>query len=180
MEGKKYLYPSDYMADPSVHVYNDRLYIYPSHDWDAGECEDDDGGHFQMRDYHVLSFDDLENGQATDHGVILDVDQVPWAEKQMWDSDVVEKDGKYYLYCFILFSKGCVAVSDRPEGPFQLLSRYEYDMPEELVERYKKQLDLYAQALCRIFSTKEHKIDGTENFIYSFRFDEAIKLNLEE
>ena len=53
-------------------------------------------------------------------------------------------------------------------------------MPEELVERYKKQLDLYAQALCRIFSTREHKIDGTENFIYSFRFDEAIKLNLEE
>ena len=53
-------------------------------------------------------------------------------------------------------------------------------MPEELVERYKKQLDLYAQALCRIFSTREHKIDGTENFIYSFRFDEAIKLNLVE
>ena len=83
MEGKKYLYPSDYMADPSAHVFNDRLYIYPSHDWDAGECEDDDGGHFQMRDYHVLSFDDLENGQATDHGVILDVDQVAWAEKQV-------------------------------------------------------------------------------------------------
>lgn len=122
MEGKKYLYPSDYMADPSVHVYNDRLYIYPSHDWDAGECEDDDGGHFQMRDYHVLSFDDLENGQATDHGVILDVDQVPWAEKQMWDSDVVEKDGKYYL---VFSAKGYdgvfrlgLAVADKPEGPF--------------------------------------------------------------
>ena len=122
MEGKKYLYPSDYMADPSAHVFNDRLYIYPSHDWDAGECEDDDGGHFQMRDYHVLSFDDLENGQATDHGVILDVDQVAWAEKQMWDSDVVEKDGKYYL---VFSAKGYdgvfrlgLAVADKPEGPF--------------------------------------------------------------
>ena len=122
MEGKKYLYPSDYMADPSAHVFNGRLYIYPSHDWDAGECEDDDGGHFQMRDYHVLSFDDLENGQATDHGVILDVDQVPWAEKQMWDSDVVEKDGKYYL---VFSAKGYdgvfrlgLAVADKPEGPF--------------------------------------------------------------
>ena len=118
----RYLFPSDYMADPAAHVFNDKLYIYPSHDWDAGECFDDDGGHFQMKDYHVLSFDDVENGLATDHGVILDVSQVPWAEKQMWDSDVVEKDGKYYL---IFSAKGYdgvfhlgVAIADKPEGPF--------------------------------------------------------------
>ena len=24
---KRYLFPSDYMADPSVHVYNDRVYL---------------------------------------------------------------------------------------------------------------------------------------------------------
>lgn len=24
------------MADPAVHVFNDRLYIYPSHDWESG------------------------------------------------------------------------------------------------------------------------------------------------
>ena len=44
MEGKKYLFPADYMADPAAHVFNGKLFIYPSHDWDAGECEDDDGG----------------------------------------------------------------------------------------------------------------------------------------
>ena len=110
------------MADPSANVFNGRLYIYPSHDWDAGECFDDDGGHFQMKDYHVLSFDDVENDEAVDHGVILDVAQVEWAEKQMWDNDVVEKDGKYYL---IFSAKGYdgvfhlgVAVADKPEGPF--------------------------------------------------------------
>ena len=92
----RYLFPSDYMADPSANVFNGRIYVYPSHDWDAGECFDDDGGHFQMKDYHVLSWDDIENGEVTDHGVILDVKDVPWAEKQMWDNDVVEKDGKYY------------------------------------------------------------------------------------
>lgn len=118
----RYLFPSDYMADPAGHVFNDKLYIYPSHDWDAGECFDDDGGHFQMKDYHVLSFDDIENGIATDHGVILDVSQVPWAEKQMWDSDVVEKYGKYYLVFSAkaydeVFRLG-VAVADKPEGPF--------------------------------------------------------------
>ena len=118
----RYLFPSDYMADPSANVFNGRLYVYPSHDWDAGESFDDDGGHFQMKDYHVLSWDDVERGEVTDHGVILDVKDVPWAEKQMWDNDVVEKNGKYHL---IFSAKGYdgvfrlgVAVADKPEGPF--------------------------------------------------------------
>ena len=46
---------------------------------------------------------------------------------------------------------------------------------EELVQRYQKQLELYAQALCRIFSTKEHTIDSTENLIYSFCFNKEIE-----
>ena len=45
MEGKKYLFPEDYMADPAAHVFNGKLFIYPSHDWEAGAEEDDDGGH---------------------------------------------------------------------------------------------------------------------------------------
>ena len=118
----RYLFPGDYMADPSANVFNGRLYIYPSHDWEAGAAFDDDGGHFQMKDYHVLSFDDVEHDTATDHGVILDVEQVKWAEKQMWDNDVVEKDGKYYLIFSAKDYNGVfhlgVAVSDRPEGPF--------------------------------------------------------------
>ena len=122
MAKSRYLFPKDYMADPSANVFNGRLYIYPSHDWDSGECFDDDGGHFQMRDYHVLSLDDVMNGEVTDHGVILDVDQVPWAEKQMWDNDVVEKNGKYYLIFSAKDYNGVfhlgVAVADRPEGPF--------------------------------------------------------------
>ena len=68
---KHYLFPSDYMADPAVHVFNGKLYIYPSHDWEAGAAEDDDGGHFQMKDYHALLLEDPDNGEATDLGVIL-------------------------------------------------------------------------------------------------------------
>ena len=118
----RYLFPSDYMADPSANVFNGKLYIYPSHDREAGHAFDDDGGHFQMKDYHVLSFEDLEQGDVTDHGVILDVEQVEWAEKQMWDNDCVEKDGKYYLIFSAKDYNGVfhlgVAVADRPEGPF--------------------------------------------------------------
>ena len=124
MKKARYLFPSDYMADPSANVFNGKLYIYPSHDWDSGAAFDDDGGHFEMKDYHVLSLDDVENGEVTDHGVILALEDIPWAGRQLWDNDVVEKDGKYYLIFSAkdkndVFHLG-VAVADRPEGPFKV------------------------------------------------------------
>lgn len=124
MQKERYLFPEDYMADPSANVFNDKLYIYPSHDRDSGEAFDDDGGHFQMKDYHVLSIEgeDPMSSPVKDHGVILDVADVAWAEKQMWDNDAVEKDGKYYLVFSAKDYNGVfrlgVAVADRPEGPF--------------------------------------------------------------
>lgn len=123
MNKARYLFPSDYMADPSANVFNGRLYVYPSHDWDSGASFDDDGGHFEMKDYHVLSLDDVENGEVTDHGVILALEDIPWAGRQLWDNDVVEKNGKYYLIFSAkdkndVFHLG-VAIADRPEGPFK-------------------------------------------------------------
>ena len=119
---KRYLVPQDYMADPAVHVFNGRLYIYPSHDWESGMPENDNGDHFNMKDYHVFSMDDVEPGEVTDHGVVLTVDDIPWAGRQLWDCDVAYKEGKYYMYFPLkdkndIFRIG-VAVSDRPEGPF--------------------------------------------------------------
>ena len=46
MKNVRYLVENDYMADPAVHVFNDRLYIYPSHDWESGIPENDNGDHF--------------------------------------------------------------------------------------------------------------------------------------
>ncbi|MDR0812363.1 MAG: glycoside hydrolase family 43 protein [Paludibacter sp.] len=119
----RYLFPEDYMADPAVHNFGGKLYIYPSHDCDAGIPENDNGDHFDMRDYHVLSLDDVERGEVTDHGVILSVEKIAWAGRQLWDSDVAEKDGKYYLYFSLkdkndVFHLG-VAVSDTPDGEFR-------------------------------------------------------------
>ena len=119
----RYLFPQDYMADPSAHVFNDKIYVYPSHDWDSGEAFDDDGGHFQMKDYHVLRIDgNPMEADVTDCGKILDVEDVPWAEKQMWDNDVVEVNGKYHLIFAAKDYNGVfrlgVAIADRPEGPF--------------------------------------------------------------
>src|SRR4030095_6259690 len=86
-----------YTADPSAHVFNGRIYIYPSHDTATGTKEDNLGGHFDMRDYHILSMDSV-GGTVTDHGVALDIKNVPWAGRQLWAPDAAERGGKYYLY----------------------------------------------------------------------------------
>jgi hypothetical protein len=109
------------MADPSAHVFEGKIYIYPSHDRDSGKPEDDDGGHFDMKDYHVFSMDSV-GGPVTDHGVVLSTDAIPWAGRQLWDSDVAEKGGKYYMYFSLkdkndVFRLG-VAVAPSPAGPF--------------------------------------------------------------
>ena len=78
----RYLVPGDYMADPAVHVFNNRVYIYPSHDWESGIEENDNGDHFNMKDYHVFSTDDIMNGEIKDHGVVLQIEDIPWAGRQ--------------------------------------------------------------------------------------------------
>ena len=117
----RYLTPGIYTADPAVHIYNGKLFIYPSHDVESGIPENDLGDHFDMRDYHVFSMDTID-GKVTDHGVVLAVKDIPWAGRQLWDSDCAFKNGKYYLYFSLkdkndIFHIG-VATSDKPEGPF--------------------------------------------------------------
>ncbi|MDW3646194.1 MAG: glycoside hydrolase family 43 protein [Bacteroidia bacterium] len=110
-----------FTADPSAHVFQGRIYIYPSHDIDAGIPFNDNGDHFGMRDYHVFSMDSPGSG-LIDHGVALDVQDVPWAERQMWAPDAAEKGGKYYLYFPAKRADGIfqigVAIADHPAGPF--------------------------------------------------------------
>ena len=110
-----------YTADPSAHYFNGKIYVYPSHDVEAGIPFDDLGSHFAMEDYHVISMDNIDS-KAVDNGVALHVRDVPWAEKQMWAPDAAHKNGKYYLYFPARAYDGIfrigVAVSDSPTGPF--------------------------------------------------------------
>lgn len=122
MPQSKSIFTDSYQADPRAHVFNGRVYIYPSHDIDAGVPEDDEGGHFDMRDYHVLSLDDLPNGKVTDSGPVLKIGDVPWAKRQLWSNDCAEKDGTYYMYFPAKDAKDTfyigVATSKKPDGPF--------------------------------------------------------------
>jgi hypothetical protein len=110
-----------YTADPSAHVFGGRIYVYGSHDIEAGVPQDDLGSHFAMRDYRVLSMDAV-GAPVTVHDVALDIKNVPWAGRQMWAPDAAEKGGKYYFYFPAkdkqdVFRIG-VAVGDKPAGPF--------------------------------------------------------------
>lgn len=110
-----------YTADPSAHVFNGKIYIYPSHDVENDIPFDDLGSHFAMEDYHVLSME-KPNGEVTDHGLALHIKDVPWAKQQMWAPDAAEKNGLYYLFFPAKDHDGIfrigVATSKSPTGPF--------------------------------------------------------------
>lgn len=116
-----------YTADPSAHVFKGRIYIYPSHDTATGTREDDMGSHFDMRDFHVLSMSEV-GGAVTDHGVALNIKNIPWAGRQLWAPDAAFARNRYYLYFPVkdkqdIFRIG-VATSNKPEGPFKPEKKY--------------------------------------------------------
>ena len=111
-----------FTADPTARVFNDKVYLYPSHDIvpPAGQRQD----WFCMEDYHVFSSENLTDW--TDHGVIVTQNKVPWVRPDsysMWAPDCIERNGKYYFYFPSAPKDGRgfgvgVAIADRPEGPF--------------------------------------------------------------
>lgn len=110
-----------YTADPSAHVFDGKIYIYPSHDLDH-ECEDNDNGdQYTMEDYHILCMDDVDS-ECVDCGEVLHQDEVPWVSQQMWAPDCAYKNEKYYLYFPARDKDGIfrigVATSDTPAGKF--------------------------------------------------------------
>ena len=110
-----------FTADPSAHVFEGKLYIYPSHDVETDIQDNDNGDQYAMTDYHVLSLSQ-PGGPVTDHGVVLRASDVPWVSKQLWAPDAAFKNGKYYLYFPARDREGVfrigAAVSDFPHGPF--------------------------------------------------------------
>ena len=86
-----------FTADPSAHVFEGKIYIYPSHDLDHNEPSNDNGDQYKMEDYHVLSMDNFES-PCIDHGQVLHVKDIPWAKKQLWAPDAAFKNNTYYLF----------------------------------------------------------------------------------
>ncbi|KGE21045.1 glycoside hydrolase family 43 protein [Paenibacillus wynnii] len=116
-----------YTADPSAHVFEGKLYIYPSHDVDHDGPTNDNGDQYAMEDYHVLSLDNPAS-PCVDHGVALHIRDVPWASKQMWAPDAAYRRGTYYLFFPARDKDGIfrigVATAASPAGPFQAQESY--------------------------------------------------------
>lgn len=126
-EQRKPLVTHIFTADPSAHVFNDKLYVYPSHDLPHDGEDNDNGDEYQMRDYHVLSMDSLD-AECVDNGEALHEDNVPWVSSQMWAPDAIYTNGKYYLVFPARDKDGIfrigVAEGDKPEGPFTPQENY--------------------------------------------------------
>lgn len=119
---KKPLINDLYSADPSAHVFNNKIYIYPSHDEDEDIENNDNGDQYNMKDYHVYEMPDTQT-LPRDCGKVLDLKDIPWASKQVWAPDCVEKDGKYYFVFPARDKNGMfrigIAIGDNPSGPFK-------------------------------------------------------------
>lgn len=98
MKTPRYLMPNLYTADPAVHiVFNGKIFIYPSHDVESGIPENDNGDHFDMRDYHVFSMESID-GEVTDHGVVLDVKSIPWAGRQLVSMRLTRMENTTFIF----------------------------------------------------------------------------------
>ncbi len=118
----------EYIPDGEPRVFGDRIYVYGSHD----RKDSIDFCDYKLK---VWSAPVDNPNEWVCHGDVFrtrdgetpaDVD---WTDNLLFAPDVVENNGKYYLYAYIVGAKGCVGVADRPEGPFKLLSQYKYDIP---------------------------------------------------
>lgn len=118
---------SEYIPDGEPHVFGDQIYLFGSHDKEAGET-------FCMLDYMGWSapVDDL--GNWTCSGSIYSATQDPLYDPEkmphMYAPDVVQgNDGRFYLYyCMSGYAgKGgyhnpvSVAVCDTPDGKYEYL-----------------------------------------------------------
>ncbi|MET0289640.1 MAG: glycoside hydrolase family 43 protein [Pseudoxanthomonas sp.] len=110
-----------YIADPSARVFDGRVYVYGSHDIEGPAADDQPGRAFVMRDYQVLSMPHI-GGPVTVHPPALRLEDVRWADRQLWAPDAVRHQGRFYLYFPAKDAQGIfrigVAIGERPEGPF--------------------------------------------------------------
>ena len=117
----------EYIPDAEPRVFGGRVYLYGSHDRPASLdfCD------WKLKVWSA-DVNDLNNWKChgdsfrTADGTDRKADTSEWTNNLLFAPDVVEKDGKYYLYTYIVGTEGAVSVSDRPEGPFRLIGRYDW------------------------------------------------------
>ena len=101
-----------YTADPAPYVHGDTVYLYTTHD-------EDDAEGFKMFDWLLYTSTDMVNW--TEHGAVASLDDFKWYDGKngAWAEQVIERNGKWYMYCPIHGHGIGVLVADSPYGPFK-------------------------------------------------------------
>ena len=101
-----------FVADPAPYVHNDTVYLYTTHD-------EDDATGFKMKDWLLYTSTDMVNWQ--DRGAVASLKDFRWykGDNGAWAECVVERNGKWYMYCPIHGHGIGVLVADSPYGPFK-------------------------------------------------------------
>ena len=95
-----------FTADPSIRVFGDTYYLYPT----------SDKPHWQTTDFSVWSSKNLVDWKK--ERMVLDVTRdVKWANIEAWAPDAIERNGTYYFY-FCAKGEIGVATAKSPLGPF--------------------------------------------------------------
>lgn len=100
-----------YTADPAPMVHDGVVYLFTTHDEDGAEG-------FMMKDWLLYTSTDMVNWQ--DHGAVASLKDFKWYEGNngAWAEQVIERDGKWYMYCPIHGHGIGVLVADKPTGPY--------------------------------------------------------------
>jgi len=112
VDGANPIVTNMYTADPAIRYFHGTHWMYTSHDEETAVFG------FDMRDWRAYSSDD--NMQTwTDHGSIMGLEDIAWADRDAYAIDVVERNHTYFLYFPVEQSAIGVAISDSPKGPFR-------------------------------------------------------------
>jgi len=101
-----------FTADPAPLVYNDTVYLYTTHD-------DDEAVGFIIQEWLLYTSTDMVNW--TDHGAVASLKNFNWVKRDngAWAEQVIERNGKFYMYCPVHGNGIGVLVADSPYGPFK-------------------------------------------------------------
>ena len=101
-----------FTADPAPYVHGDTVYLYTTHDEENAEG-------FIMKDWLLYTSTDMVNWQ--DHGAVASLRDFKWykGDNGAWAEQVIERNGKWYMYCPIHGNGIGVLVADSPFGPFK-------------------------------------------------------------
>lgn len=101
-----------FVADPAPYVHGDTVYLYTTRDNEGAKG-------FDMTDWLLYTSTDMVNWE--DHGVVASLKDFKWYKNNngAWAEQVIERNGKWYMYCPIHGNGICVLVSNSPYGPFK-------------------------------------------------------------